>query len=57
MDYITFDDLELMDSITKIKSQKLDSIDYVVEPSRNQFKNILRLKKKTYENKFLKVSH
>jgi len=57
MDYITFDDLELIDSITKIKSQKLDSIDYVVKPSRREFKNILRLKKKTYENIFLKVSN
>ncbi len=50
------DDLTKMDSITKIKSQKMDSTTYLISPSRNEFKRFFEVKNFGYDAKYKKVS-
>lgn len=38
------EDLKRMDSLTKIKSTMIDSILFILKPSRNEFKRVLNLK-------------
>jgi hypothetical protein len=53
---LLMDDLEKLDSITAIKSQKLDSTSFVVKPTRREFKSVLKLKNFGYQQEFKKVS-
>jgi len=48
-------DRERMDSIMKTKSKMLDSTAYVLNPSRNEFRKILKLKKLGEEHNFKRV--
>jgi len=50
------EDLKKIDSMTKIKSQKIDSSSYILNPTRREFKKILRLKNLGEEQQFKKVS-
>lgn len=49
------DDLRKMDSLTKIKSKRLDSTTYIISPSRSEFKRFFELKNFGYDVKFKKV--
>lgn len=49
------DDLKRMDSITKIHSKKLDSLSYIISPSRKEFKSFNEIKDFGYDSKFIKV--
>lgn len=53
---LLMEDLKKLDSITAIKSQKLDSTSFVVKPTRREFKSLLELKNFGYEQQFKKVS-
>jgi hypothetical protein len=44
-----------MDSITKIHSKKLDSLSYIISPSRKEFKSFNEIKDFGYDSKFIKV--
>lgn len=48
-------DLKKLDSVTKIKGKMLDSISYLIKPSRSEFKKILKIKKLGYDREFTKV--
>lgn len=48
-------DLKKMDSITKIKSKQLDSISYLISPSRAEFKRFFQVKDFGYDIKYKKV--
>jgi hypothetical protein len=50
------EDLKKMDSITKIKSQKIDSTTYLISPSRREFKSFFEVKNFGYDTKFKKVT-
>ena len=39
------EDLKRIDSLTRIKSTRIDSSSFIIKPSRNEFKRILNLKK------------
>lgn len=49
-------DLKSMDSITKIHSSQLDSTNYIIKPSRSEFKKFLKLKKFGYNRNFKRIS-
>jgi len=49
------DDLKRMDSITKIHSKMLDSLSYIISPSRKEFKSFNEIKDFGYYTKFIKV--
>ena len=49
------EDLKRMDSITKIKSATIDSMSFIVKPTRREFKKILNLKHFGYENQYNKI--
>jgi hypothetical protein len=49
------EDLKRIDSLTKVKSTMIDSSSFIVEPSRNEFKRILNLKKLGEELEYKKV--
>lgn len=49
------DDLKRMDSVTKIHSKKLDSISYIISPSRKEFKRFNEIKNFGYDSEFIKV--
>lgn len=49
------DDLKKMDSITKIHSQKIDSLSYIISPSRSEFNRFSKVKNFGYDSKFIKV--
>ena len=49
-------DLKKIDSISKIKSKKIDSSSYIITPSRREFKKILDLKNLEYKQEFKKIS-
>ncbi|KIA98852.1 hypothetical protein OA93_08185 [Flavobacterium sp. KMS] len=53
---LLMEDLRRLDSITAIKSQKLDSTSFVVKPTRREFKSVLKLKNFGYQQEFKKVS-
>jgi hypothetical protein len=50
------DDLRKLDSITKIKSKKIDSTTYVISPSRSEFKRFFEVTNFGFDIKYKKVS-
>jgi hypothetical protein len=48
-------DLKRMDSITKIHSKKIDSLSYIISPSRLEFKRFSKVKNFGFDSKFVKV--
>ena len=48
-------DLKRMDSITKIKSKKIDTITFIISPTRTEFKNFFAVKDFGYDVKYKKV--
>lgn len=46
------EDLKRIDSLTKIKSIKIDSSSFIIKPSRNEFKRILNLKHLGFEKNY-----
>lgn len=48
-------DLSRIDSITKIKSKNIDSIYYILQPSRREFKKIINLQNIGYRSLYKKV--
>ncbi|MWB94743.1 hypothetical protein GON26_10235 [Flavobacterium sp. GA093] len=50
------EDLKKLDSVTKIKGKQLDSMSYLIKPSRREFKNILKIKHLGTDQEFNKVS-
>jgi len=49
------DDLKRMDSITKTHSKKIDSLSYIISPSRSEFKRFSKLENFGFDSKFVKV--
>jgi len=49
-------DLKKLDSATKIKAKKLDSISYLMKPARSEFKKIFKIKHLGYNQEYKKVS-
>lgn len=49
-------DLKKLDSITEIKGEKLDSMSYLIKPTRSEFKNILRIKKMGTDSEYKRIS-
>ncbi|MXO05597.1 hypothetical protein [Flavobacterium sp. HBTb2-11-1] len=49
-------DLKKLDSVTKIKAKKLDSISYLIKPVRSEFKKIFKIKHLGYDHEYKKVS-
>lgn len=49
------DDLKTMDSLTKINSKKIDSLTYIISPSRSEFKKFSKIKNFGYDSKFVKI--
>lgn len=50
------DDLKRMDSITKTHSKMLDSISFVISPSRKEFNQFFKLKKFGFDQEYRKIS-
>jgi hypothetical protein len=50
------DDLKKLDSITAIKGEKLDSMSYLVKPTRTEFKKILKIKNLGVNQEYIKIS-
>lgn len=50
------DDLRKIDSITAIKGEKLDSMSYLIKPTRTEFKKILKVKKIGIDQEYKKIS-
>ncbi|TRX37588.1 hypothetical protein [Flavobacterium restrictum] len=48
------EDLKKMDSLTKIKSTRIDSSSFIIRPSRNEFKQILNLKNLVEDSEYKK---
>jgi len=49
-------DLKKLDSVTAIKAQVIDSISYLIKPTRREFKNILKIKNLGVVQEYKKVS-
>ncbi|KFF05934.1 hypothetical protein [Flavobacterium reichenbachii] len=49
-------DLTKLDSITSIKGKELDSISYLIKPTRREFKNILKIKNLGTDKEYDKLS-
>ncbi|WP_343588821.1 hypothetical protein [Flavobacterium sp.] len=49
------EDLIKFDSVTAIKAKMLDSLSYLMKPTRKEFKNILKIKKLGYDQEYTKV--
>jgi hypothetical protein len=49
------EDLKRMDSITKIHSKKIDSLSYIISPSRSEFKKFSKVKNFGFNSKFVKI--
>ncbi|WP_269235291.1 hypothetical protein [Flavobacterium flavigenum] len=49
-------DLEKLDSVTKVKSKMLDSVSYFIKPTRSEFKSILKIKNLGFDQKYKKIS-
>lgn len=49
------EDLKRIDSLTKVKSTMIDSLTYILSPSRNEFKRMLNLKKLGEEQYYNKI--
>ena len=48
-------ELKKLDSVTKIKGKMLDSISYLIKPTRTEFKKILKIKKLGFNREYKKV--
>jgi hypothetical protein len=51
------EDLKKIDSLTKVKSTKVDSSSFIIRPSRNEFKRILNLKNLGEDREYKKVQN
>ena len=51
----SFEDLDRIDSLSKTKVQKIDSTRNIIELTRKEFKNMLKLKKFGYKQDFKKT--
>ncbi|SEO84473.1 hypothetical protein SAMN05444671_1254 [Flavobacterium sp. CF108] len=51
------EDLKKVDSVTKIKAKELDSLSYLIKPTRSEFKKILKIKKLGYDQEYKKLSN
>ena len=51
------DDLKKLDSVTSIKAKMIDSMSYLIKPTRKEFKNILKIKNLGYDQEYKKVSN
>ncbi|MGO4771959.1 hypothetical protein ACEN2I_09860 [Flavobacterium sp. W22_SRS_FK3] len=49
-------DLKKLDSVTVVKGKILDSLSYLIKPTRKEFKNILSIKNLGENNVYIKVS-
>ena len=49
------EDLQKLDSVTSIKGKMLDSLSYLIQPTRKEFKNILKTKKIGNDREYTKV--
>ncbi|MEO7976361.1 hypothetical protein [Flavobacterium sp.] len=49
------EDLQSLDSLTTIKSKMLDSLSYLIRPTRSEFKKILKIKKLGSDQEYLKI--
>lgn len=49
-------DLKKLDSITEVKGEKLDSMSYLIKPTRSEFKKILRIKKMGTDSEYKRIS-
>lgn len=49
-------DLQKLDSVTAIKAKILDSLSYMIKPTRKEFKNILKIKNLGDESEYSKVA-
>ena len=56
-DLNSYNDLDRIDSLSKIKVQKLDSLKNIIQLSRREFKKMLALKHFGFEQKFLKIKN
>ena len=50
------EDLQKLDSVTAIKGKMLDSLSYLIQPTRKEFKNIIKLKNFGEDVEYTKVS-
>jgi len=50
------EDLKKLDSITAIKGKMLDSLCYLIKPTRKEFKNLLNIKNLGEDNEYVKLS-
>ncbi|MDR7210895.1 hypothetical protein [Flavobacterium piscis] len=50
------EDLKNLDSMTAIKSKMLDSLSYLIRPTRSEFKKILKIKKSGFDQEYIKVA-
>ncbi|MCM0666424.1 hypothetical protein [Flavobacterium tyrosinilyticum] len=50
------EDLKKFDSVTAIKSKMLDSLSYLIKPTKKEFKNILKIRNLGYDQEYKKVS-
>jgi hypothetical protein len=49
------EDLKRLDSLTNSKSKIIDSVSYLVKPTRSEFKKILKLRNLGYDNQYKKI--
>ena len=56
-DIYSEEDLKRMDSLTKIKSTMIDSVLFILKPSRNEFKRVLNLKNFGKTREYIKVKN
>ncbi|MNX46610.1 hypothetical protein D3C86_771510 [compost metagenome] len=50
------EDLRKLDSVTTTKAEMLDSLSYLIKPTRKEFKNVLKIKKLGYDRVYKEVS-
>lgn len=50
------EDLKKLDSVTAIKGKMVDSLSYLIKPTRKEFKNLLNIKNLGEDNEYVKVS-
>ena len=57
MKYIDLpDDVKKLDSVTKTKGKKIDSLSYLIKPTRSEFKKILKIKNLGREENYSKAA-
>ena len=50
------EDLKKLDSVTAIKGKMLDSLCYLIKPTRTEFKSLLNIKNLGEDNEYVKLS-